>query len=247
MRRAFSKPTPDQATFETLMTTYRRARFEGLQLKTGQFMPWVDDPQGYLARWGDDQGRTSALIYFDTIDVAGQAKLAATIAFAQAVGSERVVFCHNHPRAGVTADDRADFARTLSALGADAADRGVALSLHHHYDQPVMHPDDVEQFFAAVEPGTLGLTVDTAHLAKSGVADIPGFIRRFAAVIDNVHLKDFDGDQWQLVGRGDLDLTGILTALRDTGYDGWLCIDEESSADLATGLSASSGWLDQHL
>ena len=247
MRRAFSKPTPDDQTFQALMTDFRASGYEGLQLKMGQFVPYLEDPDGYLTRWGADKGRASALIYFDTIDGPGAEKLAATTRFAAAVGSERVVFCHNHGRDGVTVDDLRGFARTISGFGADAAARGVALSLHHHFDQPVMHPADVETFFGAVEPGTVHLTVDTAHLAKSGVTDIPGFLRDYAELIDNIHFKDYADGQWRLLGQGDLDLTGILAALVETGYDGWLCVDEESSADLRTGLTVSRDWLDEHL
>lgn len=247
MRRAFSKPTPDEQTFEAMMTGFRAEGYEGLQLKMGQFVPYLQEPQRFLDRWGEDTGRVSALIYFDTLDGSGAEKLAATVRFAEAVGSERVVFCHNHVREGVSETDLQEFARTISGFGADAAARGVAFSLHHHTDQPVMHPADVDVFFAAAAPGTVRLTVDTAHLARSGVADIPSFITEHAALIDNIHLKDYADGEWRLLGRGDLDLLGTLAALTEAGYDGWLCVDEESTADLPTGLTVSREWLDSHL
>jgi len=90
----------------------------------------------------------------------------------------------------------------------------------------------------------LGLTVDTAHLARSGVEDLPGFIDAFGPFIDNLHLKDYADDDWRIVGQGDLDLVGVLDALDRAGYDGWLCIDEESSASLADGFRESREWLD---
>jgi len=210
----------------------------------GQFLPWLDDPDGFHRPWGDDTGLVSALIVFDTLEPAGVRRLAAAIRFAGRVGSERVVFCHDHSRTGVTEADVATFGRQLSAVGADAAAQGVKLSLHHHHGHPVMNPSDVRAFFAAVEPGTVGLTVDTGHLAKSGVVDIAEFIAEFADVTDNVHLKDFADGQWQLLGRGELDLEGVLAALDTAGYPGWLCVDEESAADLGTGFAESKRWLD---
>lgn len=244
LRRAFSKPTRSDADFDRLLRGFRAEGYEGLQLKTGQFSPFLADPDGYLLEWGDDAGRVSGLIAFDTLDDAGLARLEATVAFASRVGAERVVFCHNLAREGVDRGARTGFAKTLSEVGARAAGGGVRLSLHHHFEQPVMTRDDVAEFFEATLPGTIGLTVDTAHLAKSGVTDIPGFIREFAPIIDNIHLKDFQDGQWRLLGQGALDLVGILDALRAMSYAEWLCVDEESGADLETGLRASREWLD---
>ncbi|HEU5419462.1 MAG TPA: sugar phosphate isomerase/epimerase, partial [Streptosporangiaceae bacterium] len=155
--------------------------------------------------------------------------------------AERIVFCHDHPRDGVTSADLTGFARTLSGLGREAADHGLALSLHHHFQQPVMHRPDFDVFFAAVEQ--VGLTVDTAHLAKSGITDIAGLIRDLSGVIDNIHVKDYDRGEFRILGRGTLDFTGILAALRDIGYQGWLCVDEESPASLDEGLRASRDYL----
>lgn len=243
MRRAFSKPTSSEEDFESLMHGFRDAGYEGLQLKRGQYLKWLSDPDAYLQAWGDDEGRAATLIYMDSLEPEGADKLSKVIGFAQHVGSERVVFCHRHPRADVTRDQLVSFAGTLSSFGREASDRGVLLSLHHHYDHPVMYRDDFDVFFDAVEPGTVGLTIDTAHLAKSGIEDLRQFTLDFGSVIDNVHLKDFADGEWRLLGQGDLDLDGVIQALESNGYSGWLCVDEESKADLQTGLNVSANWL----
>ncbi len=245
MRRAISKPTAP-ADFPRLISDFRAEGYEGLQLKISQYGQYLDDPEGRLREWGDDPGIYSALIAFDTLDDDGLSRLYATIDFAVATGSERIVFCHNHDRVGVTPEVLRGYARLISDAGLRARERGVAMSLHHHFDQPVMLQPDFEAFFDEVEEGAVGLTVDTAHLAKSGFDDLPGFIRTFASVIDNIHLKDYDG-QWRLLGQGELDLAGVVTALQDVGYTGWLCVDEESTASLEDGFRVSKAWLDAHL
>ena len=247
MKIAFSKPTADEAGLDRLLTGFRHDGYEGLQLKSGQFAPWLGRAGAWADRWGDDPGRTSALIVFDDLDPAGEARLADAIRFAAATGGERIVFCQNRDRTGVDDAFLRDLGQRLSAIGRAAADVGVAMSFHHHTGQPVMTPHDVRVFFKAVQPGTVGLTVDTAHLAKSGVEDIPAFIGEFGPVIDNVHLKDYADGEWRLLGEGGLDLPGILRVLDEAGFDGWLCVDEESAADLETGLSRSRAWLDAHL
>ena len=241
MKIAFSKPTPDRAGQRALFEEFRPAGYAGLQLKGGQYASYLGDPAGFTATWGDTPGLTSALITMGTLDEQGVARLRQIVAFGAATGSERVVFCHDHPRDGVTHADLRSFARTLSAVGRETAEQGVALSLHHHYQQPVMHYEDFGIFFSAADH--VGLTVDTAHLVKSGVTDVPALIRDFAPVIDNLHLKDYADGQWRLLGQGTLDFKAILTALTDINYQGWLCVDEESAAPLEEGLKVSRSYL----
>ena len=245
MKIAFSKPTQDPDEQRELFAGYRAAGYEGLQLKGGQYAGYLGDPADFVGTWGDDPALTSGLITMGTLDGNGVAHLRRVIGFGARTRAERVVFCHDHPRDGVTARDLTRFARTLSGLGREAADQGVALSLHHHFQQPVMHRDDVEVFFSAAEH--VGLTVDTAHLAKSGITDAAGLIRDFGRVIDNVHLKDYEQGQWRILGRGTLGFRAIIAALHDIDYAGWLCVDEESPASLAEGLRASREYLRQLL
>jgi sugar phosphate isomerase/epimerase len=248
MKIAFSKPTRDETEQQQLFGSFHAAGYGGLQLKGGQYGAFTGDPAGFAARWGTDQALTSALITMGALDDTGDnglARLRQIIAFAVATRAERVVFCHDHPRDGVTPADLRSFARVLSEVGREAAGQGVALSLHHHYQQPVMHPADFGVFFSAADH--VGLTVDTAHLVKSGVTDVPGLIRDFGPVIDNVHLKDYAAGEWRILGRGSLDFKEIMAALSDINYGGWLCVDEESPAPLAEGLEASRAYLRDQL
>ena len=117
MKIAFSKPTRDLAGQRALFGEFGPAGYAGLQLKGGQYGDHVADPAGFTAAWGDDPALTSALITMGTLDEAGVVRLRQIVAFAAATGSERVVFCQDHPRAGVTPADLRSFARTLSAAG----------------------------------------------------------------------------------------------------------------------------------
>ena len=241
MKMAFSKPTRDLAGQRALFEQFRPAGYTGLQLKGNQYAGHLADPASFAAAWGDDPALTSALITMGTLDNPGVARLRETIAFAAATGAERVVFCHDHPHDGVTPAQLRSYARILSAVGRDSASHGVALSLHHHFQQPVMRREDFGVFFSAADH--VGLTVDTAHLVKSGVTDVPALIRDFGPVIDNIHLKDYAGGEWRILGRGTLDFKEIAVALADIDYTGWLCVDEESPAPLAEGLTASRTYL----
>jgi sugar phosphate isomerase/epimerase len=243
MRLAFSRPTADEVEQRLLFRSFRAAGFQGLQLKAGQYQRYLTEPERFRLEWGDDPGLVSGLITGGTLDDAGVTSLRRLIGFARAAGSERVIFCHGISRRGVTAEDLRRFAGILNEMGREARAAGVRLSLHHHYDQPVMHRDDFDRFFEAADPGSVGLTVDTAHLVKSGVYDISELIRRFSPVIDNVHLKDYAEGEFRVLGEGAIDFAPVFQALEQVGYDGWLCADEESGGDLRTGMAASCTFL----
>lgn len=239
MKLAFSKPTTGHDEQRLLFDQYRTAGYDGLQLKGSQYSSYVDRPAAFRSEWDDDPASTSALIAGGALDTAGLERLRSTIAFAKDVGSERIVFCHGLSRAGLSDADIAGFARILSGVGREAADQGVALSLHHHYDNPVMHRRDFDVFFDAADHDAVGLTIDTAHLAKSGVDDIAGLVVDFASVIDNFHLKDFADGEFRLLGEGTLDLDKLFVTLHTIGYDGWLCVDEETNAGLLDAMELS--------
>ena len=246
MNLTFSKPTSTTTDQRLLFDRYRDLGYDGLQLKGGQYAAYLDRPDAFRSEWSADPAAVSSLITMNPLDPAGTDQLRAIARFAAATGSERIVFCHSVPRDGLADADIAEIARAVSRLGVDVADLGVRLSLHHHHNQPVMHRHDFDVFFDAVDaaaPGSVALTVDTAHLAKSGVTDIPGLIRDLAAVIDNIHLKDFRDGEFRLLGEGDLDFVGIFAALDDIGFEGTLCVDEESRAGLLEGMEVSRRYL----
>jgi sugar phosphate isomerase/epimerase len=112
------------------------------------------------------------------------------------------------------------------------------LSLHHHFDQPVMHREDFDVFFERIKAREVGLTIDTAHLAKSGITDAAEVITSFGPFIDNFHLKDFAGGEWRVLGEGVIDFAPIFGAIGDIRYSGWISADEESGGGIIEGMRA---------
>lgn len=243
MRLAFSAPDRGPAERSDLLRGFRAAGFDGLQLKRAQYQEDLDDPARFLARWGDAPGVASGLITGGDLGDDAVADLRRVIDFAAAVGSERIVYCHGVPRADVTDHDLRRFARLLSELGEVAQAAGVRLSLHHHHNQPVMHRPDFGVFFGEVTPGRVALTIDTAHLVKSGIADVAGVIADYAPFIDNVHVKDIAAGKFVPLGDGAIDFGPVFAAIEAIGYDGWLCADEESGAVIGAAMGACHRFL----
>ncbi|MFC5465921.1 sugar phosphate isomerase/epimerase family protein [Lederbergia graminis] len=236
MKLAFSRPTSTIEEQEILFKHYQAVGYDGLQLKHSQYAPYIGSPEIFLEAWGNPKGVASALIAGGSLDEENQQHLRKLFTFAEKAGSEIIVFCHSLPRKGVTADDIRAYAGILSELGKEAGQKGVKLSLHQHYDNPVMYKEDIDVFFSSVKDDAVGLTVDTAHLVKSGITDVADIIHTFHSVIDNFHLKDFADGDWKVLGKGDIDFQPILQAIRDIGYNGWISADEESGDGIIEGL-----------
>lgn len=236
MKLAFSKPTRREDDRDTLFSQFRPVGFDGLQLKFSQYSAYLDDPSRFRAEWGHLPGVASALICAGGLDDDGVRELRRVIAFAGEVAASLVVFCLSVPREHIGMEDIRGFAKQLSELGLEACSAGAKLSLHQHFGHPVMHWEDFEAFYDAAESGAVGLTVDTAHLVKSGIEDIAGLIRSFAPVIDNFHLKDYTEGEWWVLGRGEIDFTPVFDAIKGIRYDGWVSADEESGSDVLDGM-----------
>ncbi len=247
MKLAFSKPTQSDEERRMLFTHFRAYGYEGLQLKQSQYQEYLEHPHLFLAQWRGECSRlASGLITAGRLDEAGMDELRTILRFAHMVGSERVIFCHAQSRQGLTDEDIRGYARSLSALGREAQNYGIALSLHHHYGQPVMYQHDFEVFFEHISEHTVRLTLDTAHLVKSGIEDIAGMIRTYHQVLDNVHLKDISHGEFMVLGTGQIDFAPVLKALEEVEYTGWLCADEESGSDLLSSMQECAQFLRAH-
>ncbi|MCW8129058.1 MAG: sugar phosphate isomerase/epimerase [Planctomycetota bacterium] len=246
MKLAFSIPNRDEAARRACFAQFREYGFAGLQLK-GDYRPYLDEPKRFFEMYPQMRGAMSGLILGAKLDEAGRELLRRTIRFAGATQSALVILCLSEPRDGQTAETLRANARSLSELGREALDAGTKLSLHNHADQPVMTRADAEVFFEAAAPGTVGLTVDTAHFAKGGERDLAGIVRAFRGVIDNFHVKDFDGERFRMLGEGAIDFAPLFAAIRETGYDGWISADEESGAELGLALKTTARFLNESL
>ncbi len=147
-----------------------------------------------------------------------------------------------------TLDDRqwAALLGNLDRIAEAAADRGVLAVLHPHVGTMVENRSEVERVLAG---STIRLCLDTGHLLIGGTdplqlaRDVPGRIA-------HAHLKDVDASlaaevqagrltyteavargMYTPLGAGDVDIEGIVTALRSNGYDGWFVMEQDTILD----------------
>ncbi len=120
---------------------------------------------------------------------------------------------------------------------------GVTACLHPHWGTMVQNVDEVER---VLENSTVGLCLDTGHLACGG-ADVVELVRKYADRVDIVHAKDIRKDitdqllpgeiNWSQgikagmftpIGQGDIDFASIVGLLNDAGFDGYWVLEQDT-------------------
>jgi len=230
MRLALSRPSRDRDEARAVFAAARRHGFAGVQAKPSQYQDHLGDPAAFSRCYGADAGLAvgGLICYWDRDHRRWGERMGALAPFASAVGSEQICLCANVPRpAG--APPWTDLAASLAEAGRIAADHGCRLSLHNHAGTCFETLADLGSLRDHLGTAPCGLTFDTAHARKGGVADLPAAITELSPYLDNIHLKDVDAaGHFCPLGRGTLDLGALAGAIHSSGYDGWLTVDEES-------------------
>jgi len=102
----------------------------------------------------------------------------------------------------------------------------VRVCLEPHVNSQILTLEDYDAILGVLDTPMLGITVDTGHFHAAGV-DWKYLIRRWPDRIYNVHLKDHIGPQSVAIGRGEIDLAGLVAVLREVGYQGPLAVEME--------------------
>ena len=147
-------------------------------------------------------------------------------------------------------------------------ERGYEPVFHHHTSTYVEGVPEIERF---LEDTDVALLLDSGHLAVAGGDPIQA-LRDWGERVGAVHLKDVRLDvlatvrteradmltawQWGLfcaLGDGDVDLGGFCATLQETGYEGWLVIEQdgvlEDDAAFAGAVAEQArnrAWLREH-
>jgi inosose dehydratase len=137
-----------------------------------------------------------------------------------------------------------DFGIRLTELADRLAERGIRLAYHHHMGTVVETADEIDRLMASTG-GSVGLLLDTGHLAFAG-ADPVDIAWRHGLRISHVHCKDVRPDVlararaadqsfldsvidgvFTVPGDGAIDFVAVLGALKAANYRGWLVVEAE--------------------
>jgi inosose dehydratase len=139
-------------------------------------------------------------------------------------------------------------ARLLEALGREAQEAGHLLAFHNHVGTFVETPDELDGLMAASDPDLVSLCLDVGHYLLGG-GDPVAALRRYGERVRHIHLKDVDPSVaaamragevpgfldglrrrvFTEVGQGMLDVRGVLEALDERDYAGWLLVEHDTT------------------
>lgn len=140
----------------------------------------------------------------------------------------------------VAARDFDTFCRQVNIQAAACSRWGIRLGLHNHLGSLIEKQSQLEEFLARC-PGC-GIIIDTAHLAAADGSPIE-IVEKHPHRLVAVHLKDWlllkpeiGLDNWTERGRfcelgaGNigLDNAGVVRALVEAGYDGWVFVEQDT-------------------
>ena len=125
-------------------------------------------------------------------------------------------------------------------------DQRIAIHNHGPEDKSYPAPQDAYALIRNRD-ARLGLCIDVGHTVRAG-KDPAGAVRECRDRVYDMHLKDLrvttDKDSQVAVGRGALDIPGILRALLEIGFSGHAALEYEIEADApVAGMRESLGYM----
>jgi inosose dehydratase len=214
----------------------------GLALLASFSTPWLQDPARHR-RGADDAVRIATLLAAvggpDTMIVLGndpygdpvRGRMAGRITPAQGLTDEQwTVF--------------ADGANELARRVRDEA--GIRTVIHQHLGTLIETGAEVRRLLAMTDPSLLGVCLDTGHWTFGTGEDPVDAVRELGERVWHVHFKDCDpaivaesrAREWDgltstghgvfcELGKGCVDFPGVLRALEEIGYRGWIVVEQD--------------------
>ena len=114
----------------------------------------------------------------------------------------------------------------LEKLVKAIADLPVKVALEPHVGSQFLIEADYDEIFEHITSEQIGITIDTGHFHVAGV-DWKALIRKYPDRIYNIHVKDHIGHQSVPIGKGEVDMPGLIHELRAIDYCGPLAVELE--------------------
>lgn len=222
--------------------------FKGIQLRSSAVDRFADKPaelkallqQHHLTMAVLSSGNLRLDPAFEADDLAKHARNAQ---FVKAVGGLHLQVIDEPPKGRTLGpDDFKRMGRLLTELGKRTADAGVPLVYHNHMNSMSQPPEGTAAIMDASDPQYVRLLLDVAHFQQGG-GDPVKAVTQYRDRIGVVHLKDVVSPgpsvgaapprpyQFVELGRGTVNLKGVVAALNQINYEGWAIIELDAVPD----------------
>jgi len=172
-------------------------------------------------------------------DMADAARVEASMAFLQAVGSKYLICSGVAPGEGIAAYEAA--AETFNALGARCREAGLTFCYHNHAweFETFGGVKGIHRLAQMTDPALVKLCVDV-YWVTIGKEDPAAFIQRYADRAVYFHFKDGGDGYFAELGKGTVDLAGATQAALRTVEEWIVC--EQDHTDLTPRDSAAESY-----
>ncbi len=150
------------------------------------------------------------------------------------------------PEDGMTAQQWETFVTGAHQVAQAVKDEtSLRTVIHHHVGTWIETPNETKILMDLTNPSLLGLCFDTGHWTFAGGNAVEG-IKQYASRIWHVHFKDCQPQvvadsrthEWDgptsvgkgvfcELGKGAVDFPGVLMALDEIGYQGWIVVEQD--------------------
>ncbi|MGP9537969.1 sugar phosphate isomerase/epimerase family protein [Brachybacterium sp. AOP43-C2-M15] len=236
---------------ERVLTEMRELGFDATELGAEGFLPPAPEDKAHvLAEYGLTAIGSFVPVGAHQADVDPLPRVEQELADYAASGADVLVLAtvtgatgYDDTREPLTPAQWSTLLANLERIREAAAAQGVTAVLHPHVGTVVETAEDIQ---AVLEGSTIPFCFDTGHLMIGGT-DPVRFAAEHADRIAYMHLKDVslegmrrvkDGEisyfdaivedsLYRPVGEGDVDVRAILTSLVDSGFDGWIVLEQD--------------------
>jgi len=214
----------------------------GLALLASFSTPWLQDPARH-AQGEEDAVRIGKLLAAvggpDTMIVVGNDPYGDPV---RGRNAGRIM-----PAMGLTDEGWAVYAAAANRLARRVRDEaGVRTVVHQHLGTLIETGAEVRRFLEMTDPDLFGVCLDTGHWTFGTGENPVNAVRELGDRIWHVHFKDADpalmarsrAEAWDgltstahgvfcELGKGSVDFPGVLAALTEIGYDGWIVVEQD--------------------
>ena len=118
----------------------------------------------------------------------------------------------------------------MASVAAKAAEAGIVCCFHPNSAKNSLFrtEEDYEAMFELIQPTAIGWAPDVGHIENGGMSAIEQ-MKAHRDLIRHVHFKDrIAQNEWAVMGEGKIDYPAIIKYLAETGYLGWIMVEDES-------------------
>ena len=161
--------------------------------------------------------------------------------------SQRMASAGGARRPATTSADYERIAKGLERVAERCRQENVVLAFHNHAGTFIETAEELEELCRRTDPALVRLCLDVGHLIIGG-GDPVRAVERHGQRIVYVHMKDVDPGVLEHMragqagfieglrervfcelGHGCLDLAGVVAALREQKFEGWVVIEQDTS------------------